>query len=251
MSTATVFPEPETAAPETPPAPDPAPESAPRESSTLEPAPWQATVLGLLAQGASVTDAMRHVGYSSAAFYKTGRHHPEFRTAATHARTAYRAQVAEEFHNAEAYARMLVDSVMRDEQLPASLRLRAALTILNRKGEHWLPMSIPVLEDTVDTVDSMDIAGSVDTVDNTDTVDSVDTVEPTDSVDNMDTVDAMGTADIVDSMDNMDNLAGSACRQFLAAKNQQWSPQGIPPCAARTQSNPPSLSPHPRTKWTP
>ena len=242
MSTATVFPEPETAAPETPPEPDPAPESAPRESSTLEPAPWQATVLGLLAQGASVTDAMRHVGYSSAAFYKTGRRHPEFRTAAAHARTAYRAQVAEEFHDAEAYARMLVDSVMRDEQLPASLRLRAALAILNRKGEHWLPMSIPVLEDTVDTVDSMDIAGSVDTVD------SMDTVETTDCMDNMDTVDIVES---MGNMDNMDNLAGSACRQFLAAKNQQWNPQGIPPGPARTQSNPPSLLPHPRTKWTP
>ena len=242
MSTAAVFPAPETAAPETPPERHPAPESTLREPSAPKPAPWQATVLGLLAQGASVTDAMRHVGYSSAAFYKTGRRHPEFRTAATHARTAYRAQVAEEFHNAEAYARMLVDSVMRDEQLPASLRLRAALTILNRKGEHWLPMSIPVLEDTVDTVDSMDIAGSVDTVD------SMDTVETTDCMDNMDTVDIVES---MGNMDNMDNLAGSACRQFLAAKNQQWSPQGIPPCAARTQSNPPSLSPHPRTKWTP
>ena len=241
MSAATAFPVFETIASEASPESHP----APCEPGTFEPSPWQETVLGLLAQGASVAAAMRHVGYSSAAFYKTGRRHPEFRTAAAHARTAYRAQVAEEFHDAEAYARMLVDSVMRDEQLPASLRLRAALAILNRKGEHWLPMSIPVLEDTVDTVDSMDIAGSVDTVD------SMDTVETTDCMDNMDTVDIVESMGNMDSMDNMDNLAGSACRQFLAAKNQQWSPQGIPPCAARTQSNPPSLSPHPRTKWTP
>ena len=238
MSAATAFPVFETIASEASPESHP----APCEPGTFEPSPWQETVLGLLAQGASVAAAMRHVGYSSAAFYKTGRRHPEFRTAAAHARTAYRAQVAEEFHDAEAYARMLVDSVMRDEQLPASLRLRAALAILNRKGEHWLPMSIPVLEDTVDTVDSMDIAGSVDTVD------SMDTVETTDCMDNMDTVDIVES---MGNMDNMDNLAGSACRQFLAAKNQQWNPQGIPPGPARTQSNPPSLLPHPRTTWTP
>ena len=78
MSTATVFPEPETAAPETPPEPDPAPESAPRGASAPESAPWQEAVLGLLAQGASVTDAMRHVGYSSAAFYKTGTCHRSY-----------------------------------------------------------------------------------------------------------------------------------------------------------------------------
>ena len=167
MSTATAFPEPETSAPRASQEPHPAP----------EPTSWQETVLGLLAQGASVVDAMRHVGYSSAAFYKACKRHPEFRVAAGRARNDYRAQVAEEFHDAEAYARSLVDSVMRDEHLPASLRLRAALSILNRKGDRWLPTPIPVPEDTVDAVDTMDTANTAGPVDSTDTADTVDNLE--------------------------------------------------------------------------
>ncbi|MCZ2155094.1 MAG: hypothetical protein LC114_14545, partial [Bryobacterales bacterium] len=102
------------------------PNPAPEQMANTATAPWCGPVLDLLAEGASITAAMRHVGYSVSAFHKTCKRHPEFRLAANRARNTYRAKVAEDFHEAEAYARMLIDAVQRDEQLPASLRLRAA-----------------------------------------------------------------------------------------------------------------------------
>ena len=162
MSTATAFSDSATTPPD-----------HPEHHSTPEPTSWQGTVLDLLTQGASVAAAMRHVGYSSAAFYKACNRHPEFRVEAGRARNAYRTQVAEEFHDAEAFARVLVDSVMRDEALPASLRLRAALAILNRKGDRWLPSPIP--DDGVDTVDTMDTTNIMGLMDIVDTMDTVDT----------------------------------------------------------------------------
>ena len=212
MSAATAFPVFESIAPETPPTPHP----APCEPGTSEPAPWQETVLGLLAQGASVAAAMRHVGYSSAAFYKACNRHPEFRAEAARARSGYRAQVAEEFHDAESYARMLVDAVMRDEQLPASLRLRAALAILNRKGDHWLPGPIPVPEDGVDTMDTMDTANLMDLRGNTDTMRTTGTVDTADTVDTVDNTDTAHTMDTADTMDTMDNLEDRAYRHILS-----------------------------------
>ena len=175
---------------------------------------------------------MRHVGYSSAAFYKTGTRHPEFRAAAARARNAYRAQVAEEFHDSEAYARMLVDSIQRDEHLPASLRLRAALAILNRKGDHWLPMSIPALEDTLDTVDTMDNTDTVDSIDTIETigsVDSVDIVDGKDDMDNADTLDTLDTGDTaytadsietMDTVDTVDTMDTADIQQAVGTRHQ-------------------------------
>ncbi len=204
MSTATTFPEPETSA-----------------QASQEPHPeatsWQETVLGLLAQGASVVDAMRQVGYSSAAFYKACKRHPEFRIAAGRARNDYRTQVAEEFHDAEAYARSLVDSVMRDEQLPASLRLRAALAILNRKGDHWLPMSIPAPEDTVDTVDTMDTAATVDNMDTTDNTDTLDTEDSVDTMDTTDNLEDLAYRHILSEIEAMDSAFHSALQNIHPA----------------------------------
>ncbi len=187
MSTATTFPASEAAAS----APPPEGYSEPKLTS------WKKTVLDLLAEGASVAAAMRHVGYSSAAFYKACTRHPEFRVEAARARDACRAQVAEEFHDSEAYARMLVDAAMRDEALSASLRLRAALAILNRKGDHWLPGPLLAPEDTMDTMDTAEAMGIADTMDNAGTV------------------DAAGNTETTDTVDNMDNLADFVCRQTL------------------------------------
>ena len=140
MSTATAFPAPETIAPETPPEPNPATESASCEPSEPNPASWWETVLGLLAQGASV----------------------------------------------------------------------AALAILNRKGDHWLPMSIPTPEETVDTVDSVE---SVDTVDNADSVYTTDTLDTANTTNTRVTVNTAGAANTVDTMDTLEDFA---YRQILA-----------------------------------
>lgn len=43
----------------------------------------------------------------------------------------------------------------KQTEAPARLQ-HAALAILNREGDHWLPISIPALEETVDTVDTVD-----------------------------------------------------------------------------------------------
>ncbi len=212
MSIASAFVEYETSAPETPPESHPVSVPVPRETSTPVSASCQRTVLNLPVQGAPVADAMRHVGYSSAAFYKACSRHPEFRVATARARNDYRAQVTEEFHNAEACARMLVDTVMRDEALPASLRLHAALAILNRKGDRWLPMSIPAPEeavDTMDTVDNVDNIGGIFTSDNMDALDTANpdyTEETMDNADTMDTVDTPSAVDRAHPMDTVDTL---------------------------------------------
>ncbi len=135
---------------------NPFPFPAQPDSGTADFKPWQHTVIDLLAQGASVVEATRHVGYTTYAFYKACDRNEEFKRQANQARQLHRAEIAEEFHDAEAYARVLIDATMRDEHLPASLRLRAALAILNRKSDRWLPTPIPFPQDTANTVDIVD-----------------------------------------------------------------------------------------------
>lgn len=130
--------------------------------------PWQHTVLDLLARGASIVEATRHVGYTAYAFYKACDRDKEFKVRANRARETFRASTAEEFHASETYARVLVDAVARDEKLPANLRLRAALAILNRKGDHWLPSPILHPQDTaknLDNLDNLDLPISLDDMD--------------------------------------------------------------------------------------
>lgn len=135
---------------------NPFPFPAQSDSTATDFKPWQHTVIDLLAQGASIVEAMGHVGYTTCAFYKACDRNKEFKRQAHGARELHRAETAEEFHNAETYARALIDATMRDERLPASLRLRAALAILNRKSDRWLPGPIPFPQDTASTVDNVD-----------------------------------------------------------------------------------------------
>lgn len=123
--------------------------------------PWQRTVIDLLTEGASVVEAMRHVGYTPFAFYKACDRDKEFKRQAHQARECFRATTSEEFHAVETYARGVVSAVLHDEQLPANLRLRAALAILNRKGDHWLPSPIRHSQnvegtDPLETLDNLD-----------------------------------------------------------------------------------------------
>ncbi|MCZ2155301.1 MAG: hypothetical protein LC114_15595 [Bryobacterales bacterium] len=145
--------------------------------------------------------------------------------------------MAEDFHESEAYARMLVDAIQRDEQLPASLRLRAALAILNRKPDRWLPSPIRTPDDPADTVDTVDTLDALterayrqlltefpdeegffgpdqpvpvgQSAHNQpaggamETVDTVDTMDNTDKIDTVDTVDTKGTTGIVDTTDTV------------------------------------------------
>lgn len=233
------------------------PNPAPEQTTSTETASWHATVLGLLAQGASVTAAMHHVGYSVSAFHKTCERHPEFRLAANRARNTYRAKVAEDFHESEAYARMLVDAVQRDEQLPAGLRLRAALALLNRKPDRWLPSPILTPDDPVDTMDTFNaLAGlayrqllaefpdaedlpqpdkpapaghSTRGLSARDTIETVDTMDTTDKVDTIDTADKAsiknpggyrGIAESADPMGIRDTLDCTLRLRHGILKNQ-------------------------------
>jgi hypothetical protein len=115
-------------------------------TSSFSPKPWQREVLQLLARGASIVQAAAAVGRTESAFFKACTRHPEFAALANEAREFHRASIAEAFHDTESFARAVVDSALRDENLPANIRLRAALAILNRKNPHWLPSALPDFE---------------------------------------------------------------------------------------------------------
>ena len=207
---------------------NPLPFPAQPDSAATDFKPWQHTVIDLLTQGASIVEAMGHVGYTTCAFYKACDRNKEFKRRAHQARELYRTETAEGFHTAEAYARALIDATMRDERLPASLRLRAALAILNRKSDRWLPSPIPFPQDTANTIDNVDTMDNVRYFvnldgENTPEMDSdTDTGAPAasretplegptgasmETVDNVDKVDTMDNVDTVDNLDKTEPAA--------------------------------------------
>ncbi|MCC6263256.1 MAG: helix-turn-helix domain-containing protein [Bryobacterales bacterium] len=103
----------------------------------------QTDFLRYLAQGESITNACVYVGISRSC-YEKWRNRPEFRAAVESARESHRRDILSGFHTADAYARMLLDAIQRDESLPAALRYRASKSLLSRKGKaDWLPEPIP------------------------------------------------------------------------------------------------------------
>ncbi|MDZ7639941.1 MAG: hypothetical protein U5J83_17110 [Bryobacterales bacterium] len=97
-----------------------------------------------LADGHSLEQACNLVGATRAAYEKWRVRVEGFRAAVQAARENHRRDTLCGFHVADAYARCLLDAIQRDEALPATLRYRAAKTILTRKGKtDWLPDPIP------------------------------------------------------------------------------------------------------------
>ena len=104
----------------------------------------QRDFLRFLAQGESIHDACALVGVTRHAYEKWRDRRKEFRAAVAAARESHRRDIACGFHTADAYARVLLDAIQRDEALPAGLRYRAAKSILTRKGKaDWLPDPLP------------------------------------------------------------------------------------------------------------
>ncbi len=100
--------------------------------------------LGFVAAGHSIGDAVALVGATRAAYEKWRIRVEGFKAAVAAARESHRRDIACGLHGADAYARMLLDAIQRDESLPAPLRYRASKTILTRKGKaDWLPDPIP------------------------------------------------------------------------------------------------------------
>lgn len=192
---------------------NPFPFPAQSDSAATDFKPWQHTVIDLLTQGASIVEAMGHVGYTTCAFYKACDRNKEFKRRAHQARELYRNETAEEFHNAETYARALIDATMRDEQLPASLRLRAALAILNRKSDRWLPSPIPFPQDSASTVDTMDNLRHFVNLDGENTPESDRDWDTDASAGSRETpleVPAETSTETLDNMDNMDKAEPAA-----------------------------------------
>ncbi len=106
--------------------------------------PQHLDFLGFVATGHSIGDAAALVGATRAAYEKWRNRHKGFKAAVEAARESHRRDIACGLHGADAYARMLLDAIQRDESLPAPLRYRASKTILTRKGKaDWLPDPIP------------------------------------------------------------------------------------------------------------
>lgn len=106
--------------------------------------PQHQEFLGFVAAGHSIGDAVALVGATRAAYEKWRTRVEGFKAAVAAARESHRRDIACGLHGADAYARMLLDAIQRDESLPAPLRYRASKTILTRKGKaDWLPDPIP------------------------------------------------------------------------------------------------------------
>ena len=100
----------------------------------------QQRVLELLREGSSIDNAVVLAGATRDAYDKWRKRHEGFRTAANEARAAHRRDVICAFHDADAYARCLIDRIQRAENIKPHIRLRAALALLRRKGpSDWLP----------------------------------------------------------------------------------------------------------------
>ncbi|MCC6265864.1 MAG: hypothetical protein IT169_20005 [Bryobacterales bacterium] len=104
----------------------------------------QTDFLRHLAQGESIADACVLVGVTGWCYEKWRNRSKDFRDAVQSARESHRRGILSGFHTADAYARMLLDAIQRDESLPAALRYRASKSLLSRKGKaDWLPEPIP------------------------------------------------------------------------------------------------------------
>jgi hypothetical protein len=170
------------------------------ETAAIALKPWQREVLQLLARGASVVQAAAAVGRTESAFFKACARHPEFAALANEAREFHRASIAEAFHDTESFARSVVDRALRDENLPANIRLRAALAILNRKNPHWLPSALPDFEISpalARTLDDAEAPPNPVSIDARSGLDKLDNHAPTD--DRRDATNSANTQDLPQS----------------------------------------------------
>ncbi|MCZ2153068.1 MAG: hypothetical protein LC114_04065 [Bryobacterales bacterium] len=115
--------------------------------------------LGFIAAGHSIGEAVVLVGATRAAYEKWRTRVEGFKAAVAAARESHRRDIACGLHGADAYARMLLDAIQRDDSLPASLRYRASKTILTRKGKtDWLPDPIPAESEPLPFLDNEQFA---------------------------------------------------------------------------------------------
>jgi transposase-like protein len=103
-------------------------DSTPFEKSNLTPA--QSQVAAALAEGSSVTAAARSAGIHRTTVHHWMRTSAEFRAAVERARSDFEAALADELRDISASALQTLRSLLSNPESPPSVRLRAALAVL-------------------------------------------------------------------------------------------------------------------------
>jgi hypothetical protein len=103
---------------------------APISDATLT--PTQAQVIAALAKGQTITAAAREAGIHRTTIHHWLRIEPDFNTAVENAQHEYVATLNDEMRELSALALATLRSQLEDPATPPSVRLRAALAVLNR-----------------------------------------------------------------------------------------------------------------------
>jgi transposase-like protein len=136
-------------------------DSAPISNATLP--PIQAQVIAALAKGQTVTAAAREAGIHGATIHNWIRTEPDFKTALENSQSEYVAALADEMRELSALALTTLRSLLADPTTPPSVRLRAALAVLQRPqfpDQGWsLPQrnESPQTQQLVDTMAQMKV----------------------------------------------------------------------------------------------
>jgi transposase-like protein len=113
----------------------------PRVSASLSPV--QAQVALSLASGASITQAALAAGVGRTTIYEWRKNIPEFSAAVEQAAYDYTESVRDQLRTVSAKALTTLEQILDDPAASPSVRLRAALAVLNRprfpKGDWALP----------------------------------------------------------------------------------------------------------------
>jgi transposase-like protein len=99
-------------------------------SASLSPA--QAQVALSLASGASVTHAAQSAGVGRTTVYEWRKHNPDFSSAIDQAKAEYAATLRDQLRDLSVKALSTLEALLDDPKTPASVRLKAALAVLNR-----------------------------------------------------------------------------------------------------------------------
>ena len=132
-----------------------------RIGASLSPA--QAQVALSLAAGASLTQAALSAGVGRTTVYEWRKHAPAFSSAVNQATAEYTATLRDQLRDLAAKALSTLESILDDPSATASVRLKAALAVLNRPRfphQAWnLPEKISTpQEERIDEQDLADLA---------------------------------------------------------------------------------------------
>ena len=106
--------------------------------------PDQQRVLELLTLGTTIHAATDSVGLTRWAFDKWCQRDEVYKACAHRARGLHIADIDDVLHELDTDARTLIHRVVLDENVSPGIRVRAALSALQRRGPGWLPRELPL-----------------------------------------------------------------------------------------------------------